>query len=826
MPSFPRRIAGIAVALALAAVTATAAPGKAAASAPATSPVAVPVPASAAPSLPALPAAWPSSNLEIGLADSPNGAAALHSSGAYKFRYQYLCGGVNTGSGWATWNANAKFADYYVDESVAQGITPVFIYYQLLQSSPAGGAENVADLANLKNTSTMKSYWADFRLLMQHLGAYSKTIVIDVEPDLWGYIEQASTADNGASIPAAVASSGDADMAGLPNNAAGFAQGITRLRDMYARNVLLGYHMSIWGTMTDIIYSNSSNADVDSLAARSAAFESSLGAAFDIAFGDPTDRDAEFHHIINGQTESWWSAADYAAYDRYIGDFVAGVGLRMVLWQIPLGNTRMRAMDNTWGHYQDNHVEWWLDDASATHLAATADAGVVALLYGGGADGTTSAYDAEGDGVTNPAAINGNTRLSYSADDDGGYFRHQTNAYYTAGAMALPDASPPVEPDGISTFHPLLPVRLLDTRYANGLSGALIAGVPEHFQITGRGGIPDGATAVTANATIVKPSASASIYLGPTDLANPPFATMNFNAGSIKGAASTIALGDTGLMSVTYMAPSGTTDLVLDVTGFFTPDTGGDTYHPLPPARLLDSRYGNGLAGKFRPNSPRPFKVAGRGGVPANARAVTGNLTVANATGSSAAYIGPGPIKKPSASMINFAPGQIRGNSITVLLSSTGYLWATFMATRAGGSIDLVFDVTGFYTADGSGYRYVPLTPAPLLDTTAAIGLSAKLGGGVPATFTVWGAGGVPDGAKGITGIVAVVNQTGPSALYVGPGEIAKPLTSSLNFTPGDNCSNGLTVGLSPTGTLSLTYMSNVANTTDARIVVTGYFVK
>ncbi len=84
----------------------------------------------------------------------------------------------------------------------------------------------------------------------------------------------------------------------------------------------------------------------------------------------------------------------------------------MVLWQIPLGNTKMRAMNNTWGHYQDNHVEWWFDDATGTHLATTVAAGVVAMLFGGGADGTTAAADAMGDGVTNPAAINGNNLTS------------------------------------------------------------------------------------------------------------------------------------------------------------------------------------------------------------------------------------------------------------------------------------------------------------------------------------------------------------------------------------------------------------------------------
>ena len=86
------------------------------------------------------------------------------------------------------------------------------------------------------------------------------------------------------------------------------------------------------------------------------------------------------------------------------------------MWQIPLGNTKMRAQNNTTGHYQDNRPEWLLDEPARTHLAAYRDAGVVAFLFGGGAGGTTCACDAKGDGVTNPAAINGNTIASQLGD--------------------------------------------------------------------------------------------------------------------------------------------------------------------------------------------------------------------------------------------------------------------------------------------------------------------------------------------------------------------------------------------------------------------------
>jgi hypothetical protein len=64
-------------------------------------------------------------------------------------------------------------------------------------------------------------------------------------------------------------------------------------------------------------------------------------------------------------------------------------------------------------------------------------AGVIALLFGGGADGTTCACDARHDGVTNPAPKHGNRRRSLSADDDGGYFRSRARAYYRGGALRL-----------------------------------------------------------------------------------------------------------------------------------------------------------------------------------------------------------------------------------------------------------------------------------------------------------------------------------------------------------------------------------------------------
>ena len=109
-------------------------------------------------------------------------------------RYQYLAGGVNTGQGWATWNPDGTFASMYVQESIAAHMITVLSYYQLLQSNPAAGSgESQKDLSNLRNPSTMTAYWNDYRLLLKRVGSAAgrHLAVIHVEPDLWGYLEQA-----------------------------------------------------------------------------------------------------------------------------------------------------------------------------------------------------------------------------------------------------------------------------------------------------------------------------------------------------------------------------------------------------------------------------------------------------------------------------------------------------------------------------------------------------------------------------------------------------------------------------------------------------------
>jgi hypothetical protein len=322
--------------------------------------------ASAQTSLP-IPRGWPH-HVALGVSDPPGDAQRLARHAPFDVRYQYLAGGVNTGGGWATWNPGASFASRYVNESLAARMIPVLTYYQLLQSQPSTGADELhRDLSNLRNPATMAAYWADWSLLLRSVAAAAARgpVVIHVEPDLWGYLEQA----------------------GAASLARSFAQHLIALRDRLAPRVLLAWHLSVWGTKEDPTYSKPSLAHIDQLAADSAAFYESLHVHFDLVFNDVTDRDAGFYKVIEGNPTTAWGPADFRRHDAYIAGFTRHTHMPVVLWQLPLGST---TLDNTWDHFRDNRVQWWLGAGSAPHLKATRSAGVIGLLYGGGADGTTS----------------------------------------------------------------------------------------------------------------------------------------------------------------------------------------------------------------------------------------------------------------------------------------------------------------------------------------------------------------------------------------------------------------------------------------------------
>src|SRR5215210_7188778 len=100
------------------------------------------------------------------------------------------------------------------------------------------------------------------------------------------------------------------------------SRAVRKLRDTYAPKVMLSYHLSPWGTGTDIQISKPSLTQIDTLAARSANFYRSLGADFDVAFADFSDRDAAFYQYqYNDGGAHWMTADDFTRHARYMSTF-------------------------------------------------------------------------------------------------------------------------------------------------------------------------------------------------------------------------------------------------------------------------------------------------------------------------------------------------------------------------------------------------------------------------------------------------------------------------------------------------------------------------
>ncbi len=400
----------------------------------------------------------------------------------------------------------------------------------------------------------------------------------------------------------------------------------------------------------------------------------------------------------------------------------------------------------------------------------------------------------------------------------------KASAFTSWSELFAPPAAPATYPS--TTFHAVVPSRIFDTRVGNG--GWLYNRTPRRFQVAGKGGVPVGAIAVTGILTTTQSTALGYLALGPVYTSAPGFSTLNFSQKDNRANNVAVALDGDGYLSVVYVG-AGRTHAILDITGYFTADDTGATYYPVDPGRIMDSRYGVGVGGKFKTGVARAFQVTGLFGVPSDAIAVTGNLTAVNATVKGWAYVGPSIPADPKSlncSTINAVPGDTRADGVTVKLGSGGTLSAVWVGT-SGSTTDLIFDVTGYFVAGTAGSKFVPLDPIRLIDTRVNLPLLGPVGKASPIKIQVAGRARVPGSATGISGNLTVTQQTYLGYLAVAPhlDPGVTPGFSTLNFPVNDNRANGFYIRLYSDGTIAIVYEATKAgSSTHIVLDVTGYF--
>ena len=119
---------------------------------------------------------------------------------------------------------------------------------------------------------------------------------------------------------------------------------------------------------------------------------------------------------------------------------------------------------------------------------------------------------------------------------------------------------------------------------------------------------------------------------------------------------------------------------------------------------------------------------------------------------------------------------------------------------------------------------YVPVTPFRITDTRTSSGApnaGMTLAAAGTLNVQVTGLGTVPAGASAAVLNVTAVDPTASGFLTVFPEGTTMPLVSSLNFTPGVNVANLVTVPLSSAGGVSI---YNSAGSTNVVVDAEGYY--
>ncbi|MFB7784236.1 hypothetical protein ACFC1D_16200 [Streptomyces vinaceus] len=186
-------------------------------------------------------------------------------------------------------------------------------------------------------------------------------------------------------------------------------------------------------------------------------------------------------------------------------------------------------------------------------------------------------------------------------------------------------------------------------------------------------------------------------------------------------------------MSVDYFGRAGTQPVTFGASGTFVPVT---------PGRLLDTRNGTGAPAQ-------------------GVTAVVLNVTATNPTTDSHVIAYPHGSARPTASNLNFAAGQTIPNQVTVPVGADG----TVDLYNNAGSVDLIADISGYYSATGS--KFVPTGPTRVLDTRQTPGKRLGEHEELYIQPNSWKYGIPPFGVTGVTMNVTATGGTSDSHLSV-----------------------------------------------------------
>ncbi|WP_431680034.1 N-acetylmuramoyl-L-alanine amidase [Kitasatospora sp. KL5] len=269
----------------------------------------------------------------------------------------------------------------------------------------------------------------------------------------------------------------------------------------------------------------------------------------------------------------------------------------------------------------------------------------------------------------------------------------RVNLYNQYGSVdLLADVAGYYAPDGSAKLTTMTPTRLLDTRYGTGAPQGRVG--PAGTLTLDLAGVPADATGVVLNVTATGPTADSFVTVYPHGSTLPVVSNLNFRAGQTIPNQVIVPISDG---KVNLYNKAGSVDLIADITGYYSP-AGTAKFTSAGPSRLLDTRYGTGTpTGKptrLGPDGTLTLTVSGRAGLPTTGvTAVVLNVTAVQPTAGGFVTVFPAGTERPGVSNLNFIAGQVIPNLVVVPVKD-----GKVSFYNRYGNVDLVADITGYYT--------------------------------------------------------------------------------------------------------------------------------
>jgi hypothetical protein len=374
--------------------------------------------------------------------------------------------------------------------------------------------------------------------------------------------------------------------------------------------------------------------------------------------------------------------------------------------------------------------------------------------------------------------------------------------------VTAPSVAPAHAATATSSYAPVTPARLLDTRAggaARPSDGSLLT-----IPVRTLAGVPRDAVAAAVTLTATESAGPGFVTLW-GDGTRPTTSALNLDApDQTRSNFAIVPIGADGAIRA-YLQVG--THVVVDLAGVFRPASAATSgrFVPLGPIRALDTRS-NGAS--LQPGEVRPVSLVGAG-VPADATAAVVSFTGIGPAGWWSAW--QAGTAWPGTTVVNVSTAGDPGTASSLVRLAGGSMNVT---SNVGG--DVVVDVLGYITgstaASSSTGLFVPMTPTRVLDTRGDPGPVGRMGAGtaINAALNPYPLA----TTASVTGNITAVLPSGPGYLTAYPASTPRPTASVANVVAGQVLATGSFV---PTSTAGIEIYSMAA--TDLVVDLTGYFV-